>query len=119
MKISKIEVCKSDVVDIRKVSRVKDLLPDADTVLELSDLFKALSDATRLRIVISLSIAELCVCELATMIGVSVSAVSHQLRILRGMKMVNFRREGKMVYYSLDDRHVETLINEAKDHIYE
>ena len=119
MKLSKIEVCKSDVVDIRKVSRVKDLLPDADTVLELSDLFKALSDATRLRIVISLSIAELCVCELATMIDVSVSAISHQLRILRGLKMVKFRREGKMVYYSLDDRHVETLINEAKDHINE
>ncbi len=119
MRTSKIEVCKSDVVDEAKVAGVKGLLPETDTVLELSEFFKVLSDATRLRIVMALSIEELCVCELAALVGVSVSAISHQLRLLRGMKMVRYRKEGKMVYYTLDDRHVENLIREAKDHVSE
>lgn len=119
MKQSTIEICKSNIVDQQKVDRVIRLLPEHKNITELSETFKVLSDPTRLRIVLALSMEELCVCDLAALIKVSVSAISHQLRLLKGMKLVTYRKQGKMVYYSLDDRHVENLINEAQKHVQE
>ncbi len=90
-----------------------------DTVMALADIFKTLGDATRLRILSALMQQELCVCDLAAVIDMSDSAVSHQLRVLRSQKLVKFRREGKVVYYSLADDHVRTLFAQGLEHVNE
>jgi len=94
------------------------MLPSS-LVNDLADTFKALADSTRIKIIFALSEEELCVCDLANLLGLSISAVSHQLGTLRGMKLVKFRKEGKMVYYSLDDRHIENLFAEGLKHVRE
>lgn len=117
MQKAKIEVCKPEVIDYEKVERVRSLLPDTQDINELSETFKVLSDPSRLKIVLALANAEMCVCDLAALINLSVSAISHQLRLLRSMRLVSYRKEGKMVYYRLDDDHVENLIKEASRHV--
>jgi len=117
MQKAKIEVCKTNVVDYEKVNRVKGKLPDRQDIHELSDTFKVLSDPTRLKIVLALANEEMCVCDLAVLVDVSVSAISHQLRLLRNMRLVSYHKAGKMVYYRLDDTHVENLIKEASQHV--
>ena len=114
-----IEVCKENVVDTVKVNNVLATLPDNHEILDLSETFKTLGDPTRLRIVLALAKEEFCVCDLSILINLSVSAISHQLRLLRNMKLVKFRKEGKMVYYSLDDSHIENIIREAQTHVRE
>jgi ArsR family transcriptional regulator len=114
-----IEICKTNIVDPDKVEQVKKKLPNSKEINNLSETFKALSDPTRLQIILGLSYNELCVCDLATIIDISISAISHQLRILKGLKIVSFRKSGKMVYYSLDDNHIKNLIGEAMIHINE
>ncbi len=89
--------------------------PDAE-LAELSDIFRALSDPTRLRIVEALAARELCVCDLAAVVGSSESSVSHHLRQLRQLKLVRYRREGRMSFYRLDDAHVEELLRTGLEH---
>jgi len=113
---SHIEICSAAAVDVDRVRRVEADLPDDHEIRALADAFKLISDPTRLRIVLALSMEELCVCDLATLLGVSVSAISHQLRLLKGAKIVTYRKAGKMAYYSLDDDHVRTLIDQAREH---
>jgi DNA-binding transcriptional ArsR family regulator len=91
-------------------------LPEA-TVERLAETFAALSDPTRLRIICSLAAGEMCVCDLAATLGVSASAVSHQLRLLRNLRLVRFRRAGKAVFYALDDDHVLTLLDQGLAHV--
>ncbi len=110
-------VCDVQFVDEAKVNTVRTRMPDVESLSALSDIFKALSDPTRLRIVSALSVDELCVCDLANLLGSSISAVSHQLRVLRNMKLVKHRKDGKMVYYSLDDECIQTLLTEGLKHI--
>lgn len=117
MQKAKIEICKAEIVDYEKVERVLNSLPNNEDITELSDTFKVLSDPTRLKIVLALACEEMCVCDLATLARVTVSAISHQLRLLRNMRLVSYRKEGKMVYYRLDDEHVENLIREASKHV--
>ncbi len=117
MQKAKIEVCKTEVIDYEKVNLVRNLLPESQDIQELSETFKVLSDPTRLKIVLALANEEMCVCDLAALINISVSAISHQLRLLRSMRLVSYRKEGKMVYYRLDDDHVENLIKEASRHV--
>ena len=119
MKKDYIAVCKENVVNIKKVASVRKSLPDSKEISELAETFKVLGDATRLKIVLALAEEELCVCDLATLLDLSVSAVSHQLRLLRGMKLVKFRKTGKMVHYSLDDTHIESIIEQAQVHVRE
>lgn len=116
---AKIEICDANIVDSEKVNRVKLRLQERQNLQELSQTFKALSDPTRLKIVLALAQEELCVCDLAALADVSISAISHQLRLLRNMRLVSYRKEGKMVYYRLDDEHVENLIHEASRHVEE
>lgn len=113
------DVCSQTVVNLKKVRQVKNRLPGETEILAMAEIFKVLGDPTRIRIVMALSIEELCVCDLATLIGLSVSAISHQLRVLRNLKLVKYRREGKMVYYSLDDHHIDLLIAQAREHVNE
>ena len=113
------DVCSVSIVDQKKVKAVEKLLPPGTEILALAETFKVLGDPTRLRIVLALAADELCVCDLAELIGVSVSAISHHLRLLRGLKLVKFRKEGKMVHYSLDDEHIENIIHDAQIHVTE
>lgn len=113
------DICSQTVVNIEKVNSVRNELPEEVEINSLAELFKVLSDPTRLRIVLALAKEELCVCDLAVLVGLSVSAISHQLRVLRNLRLVKFRKEGKMVYYSLDDEHIETIINDAQVHVRE
>ena len=112
-------ICKINIVDEEKVKSAGEKMPDSKTINNLSDTFKSLGDSTRLKIVLALAEEELCVCDLASLINISVSGVSHQLRILRNNRLVKYRKEGKMVYYSLDDNHVVKIVNEAKSHVKE
>lgn len=102
-----------------QVKRAVDNVPDSNTLQNMADIFKALSDPGRLKIVTALSVCELCVCDLAAVCGSSESAVSHQLRILRNLKIVRYRREGKIVFYRLDDDHVKSLISQSLQHVKE
>lgn len=88
-------------------------------VAALADTFRVLGDVTRVRILLALSLRELCVCDLAELFGLTSSAVSHQLRLLRAHRLVKPRREGKLVYYSLDDDHVRSLFDEGLRHVEE
>lgn len=92
-------------------------MPDESGIQLLADTFRVLGDATRVRIVFALSREELCVCDLAKLVGASQSAVSHSLRVLRQLRIVRYRRAGKIAYYSLDDDHVSKLIRDGVDHI--
>jgi ArsR family transcriptional regulator, lead/cadmium/zinc/bismuth-responsive transcriptional repressor len=89
------------------------------TVEGLADTFRALGDPTRVRILDALSTGELCVCDLASLVGISESAVSHQLRLLRGMRLVRPRRAGRQVYYAVDDHHILELLTQAMTHVEE
>jgi DNA-binding transcriptional ArsR family regulator len=119
MKNDKIEICKETVVNYEKVEAVKKELPSTREIADLSEIFKVLGDPTRLKIVLALAKEELCVCDLATLVNLSVSAISHQLRLLRNLRLVKYRKSGKMVYYMLDDDHIESIINQALIHIRE
>ena len=113
------DVCQTECVHSAVVNQVKPRMHPSELLLDLSELFKILGDHTRVRILHALSIAELCVCDLAGLLNMSSSAVSHQLRVLRGAKIVKFRKQGKNVYYSLDDDHVFSLMNEGLAHVLE
>lgn len=112
-------VCEIEFVNKERVEIVRSRLPQPQVIESLSEIFKVLGDPSRLRIVSALAVRELCVCDIANLLGTSVSAVSHQLRVLRNLKLVKHRKEGKMVYYSLDDDCVEKLIREGLKHIEE
>ena len=112
-------MCDIELVDAAKVRSVAAALPDGEMVLRLVETFRLLSDPTRLRIIFALNSAEMCVCDLAVLLGVSRSAVSHQLRMLRNLRLVKNRREGKIVYYTLRDHHVAGLIHLATEHVAE
>ena len=89
------------------------------TIERLSETFKALSDKTRVKLLFALSIQELCVCEIANLLETTKSAISHQLRILRNMRLVKYRKDGKMAFYSLDDKHITNLFAEGLKHVEE
>lgn len=92
-------------------------IPDAKTILHLSETFKTLGDPTRIKILHALTNHELCVCDIAAALSMGQSAISHQLRILRSAKLVKYRKEGKSVWYSLDDEHVLLLLHQGLEHI--
>lgn len=111
------DVCEIQYVSERDVQAALAVMPDDSVVLNLAETFKTLADPTRLRIIAALRERELCVCDLANILKLTGSAVSHQLRLLRSQKLVRYRKEGKIAYYTLDDEHVHTLINQGIQHI--
>lgn len=111
------EACELHVLDAEKVSRVRRRMLPEERFQELALIFAAIGDPTRVKIVFALSQGELCVCDLAALLGVSVSAVSHQLRLLRGLRVVRCRRAGRLAYYSLDDRHIAALLRQGLEHL--
>jgi DNA-binding transcriptional ArsR family regulator len=111
------EACDVIQIDLSRVRRLRAALVDGDTVTALADTFRALGDPTRVRILDVLSHGELCVCDLAAVLSLSQSAVSHQLRLLRSLRLVRPRRDGRMVFYALDDSHVTDLLNQGLTHV--
>jgi DNA-binding transcriptional ArsR family regulator len=109
--------CAETYIHEQRVQAVLPHLVDDRTAMHLAETFKALSDPTRLRIVSLLAGAELCVCDLAAALGMSQSAVSHQLRTLRDRRLVRWRREGRQIFYTLDDEHVADLFRLGMDHV--
>lgn len=101
------------------VERVRGELPEEDTLYNLTELFRIFGDSTRVRILYVLFEAELCVCDIAALLGMTQSAISHQLRALKNVRLVKARREGKTVFYSLADNHVKTIINQGLEHVKE
>lgn len=109
--------CDIQCFNSEKVSKVKENSLNCEEVLGLTEIFKAMGDGTRIKILHALSQEELCVCDLAEVLEMSQSAISHQLRVLRNLRLVKYRKEGKMVYYSLDDEHIINLFSQGLAHI--
>jgi DNA-binding transcriptional ArsR family regulator len=111
------DLCDLRTVDAARVLRGRQLLLDDDLYFELAETFRALADSSRAKIVFSLLQQELCVCDLAAVVGMSESAVSQHLRVLRNLRLVKTRREGKLVHYSLDDAPVRALLDLSLTHL--
>ncbi len=111
--------CDVPMIHEKVVRRVFELLPGEDTTTGLAEIFKVFGDPTRVRILQALRHSELCVCDLSALLSMSQSAVSHQLRILRGARLVRNRREGRVIYYSLMDDHVKTILDVGNEHLSE
>ncbi|MCD8568776.1 MAG: metalloregulator ArsR/SmtB family transcription factor [Geovibrio sp.] len=111
------DLCEERCIHPQTICLVRQNMLDEGTIYDLSEMFKVLSEPSRIRILHALSRQELCVCDLADALGMNQSAISHQLRILRNARLVKFRREGKEAWYSLDDEHVITLMCQGIEHI--
>jgi len=107
------------IVDEDKVNKVKHIMPKEELLFDLAELFKVFGDSTRMKIICALFEEELCVGDIAAIINSTQSAVSHQLRVLKQAKLVKYRKDGKIVYYSLDDDHVRQIFEKGREHIEE
>lgn len=113
------DVCDLVQIDLARVRAIRAALTAAASVQALADTFSTLGDPTRVRILDALSHGELCVCDLAAVLKLSQSAVSHQLRLLRGLRLVRPRRDGRVVFYSLDDQHIMAIFRQTLQHVEE
>ena len=110
--------CPNDCcVMFGKIEQIKGSIPSEEVMYDIADFFKVLGESTRLKILYALLKSEVCVGELSESLGISQSSVSHQLRVLRQNDLVKFRKQGKTVFYSLDDAHVESLLNQSLEHL--
>ena len=112
-------ICGEKCPHYKKINEVKLTEPTREQIIDLSNMYKIFADETRLRIICSILNTELCVCDLCELLELNQSTVSHQLQILRNSKLVKYRREGKQIYYSLQDEHVEKIISISLEHILE
>ncbi|MBS7316444.1 MAG: winged helix-turn-helix transcriptional regulator [Clostridiaceae bacterium] len=112
-------LCDCDVIHDDVVAAVRQGMPSDGKITELAEFFKVFGDSTRIRILWALDHAELCVCDIAVLLNMTKSAISHQLRVLRDSKLVKTRRSGKVVYYSLADHHVQEIFEKAVEHLEE
>lgn len=101
------------------VKKVKETMPEDGLIYDLAEFFKVFADSTRMKIIYALMEDELCVCDIANIVKTTQSAISHQLRILKQSKLVKYRKEGKVVYYSLDDEHIAQIVKKGREHIEE
>ena len=116
---NQMECCDVCQVHDDVVNDVKSHLPDEEQLYDLAELYKVFGDSTRIKILYLLFESEMCVCDIAQLLNMSISAISHQLRVLKQARLVKFRREGKTVFYSLADEHVRTIIGQGMEHITE
>ena len=112
-------VCEFMHVHDEIVDKVERVMPQEQELLDLAEFFKVFGDSTRIKILYALSQSEMCVCDIATLLQMGQSAISHQLRVLKQMRLVNFRRDGKTVFYSLSDGHIQTILAQGMEHISE
>ncbi|RBP40256.1 ArsR/SmtB family transcription factor [Garciella nitratireducens] len=118
-KIREIERCDCNVIHQKIVNQVKNEMPQEEELYDLAELFKVFGDSTRIRILWALDKSEMCVCDIAALLNMTQSAISHQLRILKQADLVKNRKEGKVVYYSLGDSHVKAIFEKGLEHINE
>ncbi len=114
-----IENCNCSIIHEDVVNKVKECIPQEELLYDLADLFKIFGDTTRIKILCALFQAEMCVCDIAALLGMTQSSISHQLRVLKQARLVKYRKEGKVVYYSLDDEHVKSIFDQGLIHITE
>ena len=114
-----IERCNCDVIHQDVVDAVRGNMPMEETLYDLAELFKVFGDSTRIKILWALDAAEMCVCDIAVLLNMTQSAISHQLRILKNAQLVKYRKEGKVAYYSLDDEHVRQILDQGMTHLNE
>ncbi|MFR8233383.1 MAG: ArsR/SmtB family transcription factor [Clostridia bacterium] len=112
-------LCEITIIHEDVVKKVKKIMPEDDEIYDLAEFFKVFADSTRMKMIYALMENELCVCDLANIVNTTQSAISHQLKILRQSKLVKFRKEGKVVYYSLDDEHISQIVKKGREHIEE
>ena len=114
-----LDCCQNHECHPDAIAHVAQDLPEDEILYDLAELFKLFGDSTRIKILYALFESELCVCDIAQLLGLTQSAISHQLRILKSGKLVKFRRDGKTVFYSLADEHVRSIINQGMEHVEE
>ena len=110
---------QQNIVDFEKVKRIQKELPEDEIIFDMAELFKVFGDSTRMKIISALLQDELCVGDIAIITNSTPSAISHQLRVLKQAKLVKYRKEGKIVYYSLDDNHVKEIYEKGREHVEE
>lgn len=110
-------ICSTSHINENLVTEIKAFLPKEEILFDLADFFKVFGDSTRIKIIYLLLKSEMCVCDIAEILSMSQSAISHQLRTLRDAKLVKYRKEGKTVFYSLDDDHVKNVIEQGYSHV--
>lgn len=115
--MSDIEKCETSCIHNQIVD--KGHIPDNEVLYDLAELFKVFGDLTRVRVLCVLFESEMCVCDIAQLLGMSQSAISHQLRVLKQASLVKYRRDGKTVYYSLADMHIKTIFHQGLEHVTE
>lgn len=117
--MKKISICEITTIHEDVIQKVKENMPEENILYNLGDFFKLLGDGTRIKILNALFYSEMCVCDIAALLGMTQSAISHQLRVLKQGRLVKHRKEGKSVYYSLDDEHIKHIIEQGLAHIKE
>ena len=113
------ELFECTILHVDVVNEVKKKIPQDEMIYDLAEFFKVFADSTRMKIIFALMENELCVCDIANIVQTTQSAISHQLRLLKQSKLVKFRKEGKVVYYSLDDEHISQIVKKGREHIEE
>ena len=119
MAVNDVECCETFQTHEELLKVVSEQMPEEDKLYDLAELFKVFGDSTRARIICALNIEEMCVCDLAALLSMTQSAISHQLRLLKVSRIVKSRKQGRVVYYSLDDAHIGQIFAMAFDHIME
>ena len=114
-----LNVCKCEEVHEYIIDEVRQVMPQDEMLYDLAELFKVFGDTTRIKILYVLFSKEMCVCDISDLLGMTHSAISHQLRVLKQARLVKFRKEGKVVYYSLDDSHISQIFDCGLSHIQE
>lgn len=113
------DICEINTIHQDIVENVKNVMPQDDLIYDLAEFYKVFADSTRMKIIYALMENELCVCDIAAIVGTTQSAISHQLRILKQAKLVKYKKDGKVVYYSLDDEHIAVIVKKGREHIEE
>ena len=113
------EPCSCLHLPLETINRIQEVMPPEDALYDLADFFKIFADSTRIKMLYTLSYSEMCVCDLAEMLKMNQSAISHQLRTLKQMNLVRNRRAGKTIFYSLADDHIKSILNQGMEHIEE
>ena len=116
---NRIDCCEEFCIHADVLTEVRGRMPDVEELYDLAELFKVFGDTTRIRILYVLFEAEMCVCDIAELLDMTPSAISHQLRLLKQFRLVRSRRDGKTIYYSLADDHVRSIIDTGREHIEE
>ncbi|MCX7745973.1 MAG: metalloregulator ArsR/SmtB family transcription factor [Clostridia bacterium] len=111
--------CDCNIIHEDIISKVQSNMPREENLYDLAELFKVFGDTTRIKILYALFASEMCVCDIAVLLNMTQSAISHQLRVLKQARLVKYRKEGKIVYYSLDDEHVKQIFDQGLVHITE